>query len=193
VPWILLDSHQHTNSQQLFSLFSVLSGNEKTCGLAIISWRSWDTLIATLESYRGVGLVSHFDRSLIYFQDISERARQIAAQFKLACGGGPNCGIADGMGNAAKKLATDYVLFLENDCPVIESADEVLHQLVGALNHLETGAVDVMRRRSMLYPGKAFSDVCKYPRYYRPHHPEPCVDLTPYQGEARRRHWRRFF
>jgi hypothetical protein len=85
----------------------VLSGNEKTCGLAIISWRSWDTLIATLESYRGVGLVSHFDRSLIYFQDISERDRQIAAQFKLACGGGPNCGIADGMGNAAKKLATD--------------------------------------------------------------------------------------
>jgi hypothetical protein len=27
VPWNLLDSHQHTNSQQLFSLFSVLSGN----------------------------------------------------------------------------------------------------------------------------------------------------------------------
>lgn len=171
----------------------MLTGNEKTCGLAIISWRSWDTLIATLESYRNLGLFSHFDRSFIYFQDISERDRQIAAQFNLACSGGPKCGIADGMCNAATELATDFVLFLENDCPVIESADDVMHQLMGALNHLETGAIDVMRLHSRLHPGEAFSDVRKYLRYYEPQHPEPCVDLTTYQSEARHRRWRRFF
>ena len=53
------------------------------------------------------------DRVLLYFQDLGQRDIEIAAKFGLPYGGGPNCGIADGMRNAATELGTDYVLFLE--------------------------------------------------------------------------------
>jgi hypothetical protein len=155
----------------------------KTLGVSIISWRSWETLEMTLSSYQEVGLFDFFDRVLLYFQDLGQRDIEIAAKFGLPHGGGPNCGIADGMRNAATELGTDYVLFLENDCPLIETRDEVEFQLKTARQYLESGIIDVMRLRSRLHPGEAFADVQKYLRYYPVRKKEPLVDIRPYRLE----------
>jgi hypothetical protein len=155
----------------------------KTLGVSIISWRSWETLEMTLSSYQEVGLFDFFDRVLLYFQDLGQRDIEIAAKFGLPYGGGPNCGIADGMRNAATELGTDYVLFLENDCPLIETRDEVEFQLKTARQYLESGIIDVMRLRSRLHPGEAFADVQKYLRYYPVRKKEPLVDIRPYRLE----------
>jgi hypothetical protein len=155
----------------------------KTLGVSIVSWRSWETLEMTLSSYQEVGLFDFFDRLLLYFQDLGQRDIEIAAKFGLPYGGGPNCGIADGMRNAATELGTDYVLFLENDCPLIETRDEVEFQLKTARQYLESGIIDVMRLRSRLHPGEAFADVQKYLRYYPVRKKEPLVDIRPYRLE----------
>ena len=155
-----------------------MKDSNPSVGLSIVSWRSWNTLEQTLSTYRDAGLFDIVDKSILYFQDLSERDIKIAEKFGLAYTGGPNCGIADGMRNAANQLKTDYVLFLENDCPVIASRVDIEHQLSLAVDYLENGRIDVMRFRSRLFPGEGFSDIDKYLRYYRPVSPEPEVALS---------------
>ncbi|MEJ2660668.1 MAG: hypothetical protein P8Z73_08095, partial [Desulfobacteraceae bacterium] len=92
-----------------------------TLGLSILSWRAWNTLEASLKSHKEAGLFQHFDKSLIFFQDLCDKDMQIAGKYGLEYIGGPNCGIGEGMRRAADHLGTDYVLFLENDCPTIAS------------------------------------------------------------------------
>lgn len=164
-----------------------------TIGISIVSWRSWDTLQETLESYKKVGLYDFADRSVIYFQDLCDQDVEIAEKFGIDYIGGPNCGIANGMRNAANYLDTDYVLFLENDCPVIVDRKEVESQLSLALDYLERGVVDVMRFRSRLYPGEAFADVKKYLRYYKVKNKEAEVNIDEYQNTAKCRWLRRIF
>jgi len=135
-----------------------------TIGLNILSWRSWKTLDAALSTHRKAGLFDHLDKSLIFFQDLCDRDIEIANKYKLEYTGGPNCGIGEGMRNGAKYLGTDYVLFLENDCPTIATPREVERELSLAVKYLENGTIDIMRLRSRLYPGEGFSDPMKYLR-----------------------------
>ena len=93
---------------------------------------------------------------MIYFQDISRRDINIANHFGVDYTGGPNCGIADGMRNAAEHLGTDYVLFLENDCPAIVDHLEIRRQIANAIDHLEKGQIDIMRLRSRIYATNGF-------------------------------------
>ena len=151
---------------------------KSTVGVSIVSWRSWNTLEQTLTTYRNAGLFEVVDKTILYFQDLCERDIEIAENFGLAYTGGPNCGIADGMRNAANHLQTDYVLFLENDCPVIASKNDIENQLSLAVDYLESGLIEVMRFSSRLFPGEGFSDIEKYLRYYQPVSPDPEVDIT---------------
>jgi hypothetical protein len=130
---------------------------------------------------------------LIYFQDVCPRDIEIATRFSLDYHGGPNCGIADGMRNGATKLGTDYVLFLENDCPVIEDRNEVERQLKPLSSTWESGTIDIMRLRSRLRPGESFMDIPKYLRYYTVREKEPLVDIEPFHAETRRRWLRRIY
>jgi hypothetical protein len=164
-----------------------------TLGLSILSWRSWKTLEASLESHKAAGLFDHFTRSLIYFQDLCDRDREIAEAYGLDYAGGPNCGIADGMRNAANHLSTDYVLFLENDCPTIASPEKVERELAVAVDYLEKGIIDIMRLRSRLEPGEGFCDPAKYLRYYPPRSPEPSVDISGSIAPGWKRWLRRIF
>jgi hypothetical protein len=147
-------------------------------GVSILSWRSWSTPEKTLKSYRDAGLFDVVDKVILYYQDLCDRDIEIAETFGLQYTGGPNCGIAEGMRNGANYLGTDYVLFLENDCPVIVSRDKIKHQLSLAVDFLESGRIDVVRLRSRLFPGEGFSDIINYFRYYRPVAVEPDVDIS---------------
>jgi hypothetical protein len=162
--------------------------NKPTLGLSILSWRSWNTLEASLKTHRDAGLFEHFDKSLIFFQDLCDRDKQIAEAYRLEFTGGPNCGIGEGMRRAARFLGTDYVLFLENDCPTIASPQQVQRELTLAVDYLEKGIIDIMRLRSRLYPGEGFCDPMKYLRYYPPRQPEQSVDFAVHVTPA----WKRW-
>ena len=164
-----------------------------TLGLSILSWKSWQTLDAALKSHQEAGLFNHFDKALIYFQDLCDRDREIAGKYQLDYTGGPNCGIADGMRNAAKYLATDYVLFLENDCPTVAGPEEVKRELAIAVEYLEKGIIDIMRLRSRLDPGEGFCDPMKYLRYYPPRSLEPAVAVSESISPVWKRWLRRSF
>jgi hypothetical protein len=165
------------------------SKNQKpSIGLSLLSWRSWNTLETTLKSHQEKGLFNHFDKIVIYFQDLCDQDIEIANRYGLDYTGGPNSGIAGGMRNGVNYLGTDYVLFLENDCPTIASPREVKHELALAIDYLMSGKIDVMRLRSRLYPGEGFADISNYLRYYLPRDPEPSVDITGFITPA----WKRW-
>lgn len=143
-----------------------------TVGLGILSWRAHKTLLNTLHSYAEQDLFSLFDKCLVYFQDISDEDRDVAARFGLQFAGGPNIGIGEGMRKIAQLLDTDYVLNLENDCPLIETRAEALSQLNTAVRLLEEGRIDVMRLRHRWSFGEGFA-LEKYTRLF------PVQDLDP--------------
>lgn len=137
-----------------------------TIGLGILSWEAHKTIRQTLASYQQENLFSLFDQSLIYFNDIGKEDRKIAAENGLPCAGGPNLGIFGGMKGIAKYLEDmDYILFLQNDCPMVEGYEEMHRQLSTAIRLLEEGRIDMMRIRHRWKVGEGF-DLHKYLRYF---------------------------
>ena len=162
-------------------------------GLSILSWKSWNTLDAALKTHQNAGLFDHFDRSLIFFQDLCDRDIEIAGKYGVEYAGGPNCGIGEGMRRAANFLGTDYILLLENDCPTIAAPPAVERELSLSISYLEKGTIDIMRLRSRLHPGQGFLDPMKYLRYYPPREPEPKVVIAEYITPAWKRMLRWIF
>lgn len=136
-------------------------------GVGIVSWRSHDTLRATLESHRAANLIGATDQSLIWFQDISDEDRAIAEEFGWQAAGAANCGIAEGMAQIAENLETDLVLFLENDCPCIEPAAEVSSQLERARRLFADDQLEILRLRHRWQIGDDFQ-LQKYLSIYPP-------------------------
>jgi hypothetical protein len=136
-----------------------------TVGLGILSWKGHFTLRKTLDSYRVSGLFNLFDRNLIYFNDLCEADKKIAEEYGLEYTGGPNVGIAAGTENLARGLCTDYVLLLQNDCPVAEGPDSIRSQMEYAIHLLESGRVNQMRMRHRWHAGEGF-DLHKFLRYF---------------------------
>ena len=170
-----------------------VNSQKPTIGLSILSWRSWNTLDAALKTHRDAQLFDHFDRAVIFFQDLCDQDIEIANRYGLDYSGGPNCGIGEGMRRAAAYLATDYVLFLENDCPTIAEPETVKRELGVAIDYLERGIIDIMRLRSRLHPGQGFSDPMKYLRYYPARDPEPEVPIAGHVTPAWKRRLRWIF
>ena len=130
-------------------------------GLGILSWRAHETLRKTLESF-SAGFLECFQDKVIYFSDIEETDRQIAAEFGFRAEGGPNEGIGYGMMQVVKAVEADYVVVLQNDCPVIVSTEEAVAELKGAAGLLESGQADIVRLRHRWLGGELFG----YPRKY---------------------------
>ena len=144
-----------------------------TIGFGIISWRSPKTLRATLEAHIEANLTAAFDESLIYFQDPSEADRTLAKEFGIPFEGGPNAGIGEGMRRVAQNLSTDLVLFLENDCPVVEDFHQIGRQIEELRERFGRGELELARLRHRFRVGAGLS-LTKYFRYYPVHelHPE---------------------
>lgn len=137
-------------------------------GLSILSWRGADTLALSLESYDAVNLFSLFDEAQIFLPDPDRQVLEVAQAFKLNIETSPkNLGILENMVAAANRLSTDYILMLENDCPLIEPLPEVKRQITKALDLLQNEKNAVMARlRSVRSPGQAFTGLEKYRRLY---------------------------
>lgn len=141
----------------------------ETIGFGVLSWRDRETLRHSLESYARENFVSLFDRALIYFQEIEEEDRAIAAEFGFeAAGDETNRGILGGFKAMAEALDTDYVLLVENDALLVENTRHAARQIKSALSNLRVGAAQVYRMRCRAYPGQQFA-IAKRKRFW----PEP--------------------
>jgi len=136
-------------------------------GLSILSWRGAEALRPTLESYQRAGLFDLFDESQIYLPDPDNAVLAIASKCNIQTKTSPiNLGIMGNMITAAEQLSTDYILMLENDCPLIEPLDEVKRQLENSILLLQRENVIMSRLRSVREPGQAFTGLEKYRRLY---------------------------
>lgn len=136
-------------------------------GLGILSWGGYAALARSLESYADERLFDLFDEALVFLPEIQPQGISLAEQYGLAYTGTPNnLGILGGFKAMAEALATDHVLLLENDCPLIEPHAEAARQLDLASAALAAGDVDVFRMRHREHPGQKFDTLAKHHRYF---------------------------
>jgi len=154
-------------------------------GLGMLSWKAHETLKATLDSYRQSGLCDLFEDKVIYFNDISEEDRAIAQDYGFRAVGGENQGIAVGTENLARAIESEHILIVQNDNPLVESADFAEGHLGEALALLQGGKADLVRMRHRWQVGEGFSDIAKYLKIHplAERHPDfSALEALPAEG-----------
>lgn len=133
--------------------------------LGILSWHAHKTLTRTLRSY--AALLPYVDERVIWFNEISDEDRALAAQFGFeARGTSENLGILGGTHALLKSLSGDIVVSCQNDNPVCVAPDVLAARLADAFSALRNGRVEWVRLRNRFEPG--FSDKMKFNRYWGP-------------------------
>jgi len=141
--------------------------NKPTIGMGVLSWRGAASLNHALSSYEAADLYSLFDERVIILPEPDNLVRKVAEKHPLKITEfTQNLGISGGMRAVAEALTTDYILFLENDCPLIETRAEAQMQIDLSLTALSTGKAFMSRLRSRRAPGELFNTLAKYQRYW---------------------------
>ena len=132
-------------------------------GVSILSWRGAETLRPSLESYAAANLFGEFSDAQLFLPDPDKAVLDVANQFDIQISTTPqNPGIMENMATSADAMSTDFILMLENDCPLIEPISEVRRQIKKSLELLEQENVMMSRLRSVREPGQAFTGLGKY-------------------------------
>lgn len=119
--------------------------------IGILSWGARGTLRNSLKSYQSLGLKELDDEAIIFFNEITDEDREIAAEFGYQAEGSPiNLGIANGYKSLVAHATGEFFLFLENDWELIEDPKKVIYD---AKEYLRTNVVDVARLRHRNNPG----------------------------------------
>lgn len=136
-------------------------------GISILSWRGAETLRSSLESYTSAALFDEFSEAQVFLPEPDKAVLDVANRFDIRINTIPqNLGIMENMAASAGAMSTDYILMLENDCPLIEPVAEVRRQIKKSLDLLKRDDVIMSRLRSVRAPGQAFSGLAKYRSLY---------------------------
>ena len=135
--------------------------------LGVLAWRDLGGLAANLDGYAAAGLPGLFAERVIFFQEIGEDARALAARHGYRAEGAPeNVGILGGFTALAGALTAETVLLLEDDLPLVEDGAEAVRQIDAATALLLDERAQVVRLRSRRLPGDKFDLPGKYARYH---------------------------
>lgn len=142
--------------------------SNSSLGMAVLSWRSPETVRNTVTTYlRAPNFLNLFDRKLIYFQEQSAEDLAVARMLSFeAVGNDKNIGILGGFEAALREIDCEYVLMLENDCPLAVADDSAVEQIRKALADMTIHNINVCRLRHLRAFGEAFWDVEKFRKYY---------------------------
>lgn len=139
-----------------------------TIGLGVLSWRGAESLNSTLESYAKIDLFSLFDEVVVFLPDPDEQVLEASKKYPVTIHTAvDNLGILENIVATAECLSTDFFLFTENDCPIIEMREEAKRQLDRSLEVLEREDVIMSRLRSTRQPGQDFDGLRKYRALYQ--------------------------
>lgn len=134
--------------------------------IGLLSWKAHQTLRKTLDSYRTANLAACADEFKVFFNEISDEDRKLAAEYGLtAVGDTKNLGIWGGMDACAKALDGDVILLLQNDCPVVSSPEETASILKEGVALIRSGKADLIRLRHRFNQGEGIS----YRRFFDYH------------------------
>ena len=93
--------------------------------IAILGWKSPVTTRHSLETYRAAGLYDCCGEFFIYYNQYSDADRALGEEMGVrTCGGPENLGNWGGQKKILEIAKGDYVLFLENDHPVVTTPEE---------------------------------------------------------------------
>ena len=127
--------------------------------IGILSWKAHQTLRKTLESYQAAGLVDCAQEAKIFFNEITDADRAIAAEFGFeAIGSETNLGIWGGMDACAKALKNEVILLLQNDCPAVATPAETAAYLKEGEALIRSGKADLIRLRHRFNQGEGISN-----------------------------------
>lgn len=136
--------------------------------LCVLSWQQRRTLICTLQSLRHEDVLGLFAERILFFNEIEEEDQEVAVKFGFtAIGSDKNIGIFGGMRGLAEKARSTYVLFLENDCPLIASRAELVAMIDGALADMKEHQAPVFSMRSRRYPGEKCDRRARYEKRFQ--------------------------
>lgn len=133
--------------------------------IAMLGWKAQATTRHTLTTYRDSGLFSAGDEFLIYFNQYSAQDKAMADEFGVrSIGTDENLGMWGGMEAIEKNTIGEYLLFLQDDHPVLVSSNEVKHWIDGGLELLKSGKADIvyLRHRQKLGDGYGFDKFFRY-------------------------------
>jgi len=134
--------------------------------LCILSWKSHKILDKTLKTYAENNLFDFFDEVVVFLQEATQDDIAIAKKYNLSyLVTKKNIGIDGAWRKILTALKSQFVLMLEDDCPLIENNNAIKVQLKIAEELLKTNRVNIVRLRSIEYPGDKFNTIDKY-RYY---------------------------
>ena len=133
--------------------------------IAILGWKSPVTTRHSLETYRAAGLYDCCGEFFIYYNQYSDADRALGEEMGVrTCGGPENLGNWGGQKKILETAKGDYILFLENDHPVVTTPEETRRWLTASLELLKSGKADMvqLRHRQKLGDGYACSHFFKY-------------------------------
>ena len=138
-----------------------------TLSVGVLSYRAPETLARTMESYRRGGIASCADECCVFFNAMTEADSELCARYGWRCAGSPaNLGLLGGMDALARTMTGDFLLMLQNDCPLVADSSFTRSYLAEAVDLLSSGKADIVRCRSRTFPGQGFADAKKFARYY---------------------------
>jgi len=159
-------------------------------GVSILSWRGAKALELSLESYAEARLFDVFSEAQIFLPDPDEAVTKVAKKYNIHVKIQPqNLGIMENMAAAAAAMSSEFILLLENDCPLIEPIEEVHRQLSKSQDLMLRDQAIMSRLRSVSSPGQAFTGLAKYRRLHsgsfkgrltKQLRPDKCRRLTGY-------------
>jgi len=113
--------------------------------IALLGWKAQATTANTLASYDKARLYDNAGEFFIYFNQYSEQDKAMADQFGVrSLGTSENLGIWGGMDAEMANAKGDYVLFLQDDHPVVVSPEETTHWMDAAMDLLRRDRADIV-------------------------------------------------
>ena len=136
--------------------------------VGVLSYHAHKTLASTLASYGYGGLASCASEAYIFFNELTPEDERFCREHPgwRCAGSAVNLGLLGGMDALARTMKGDYLLMLQNDCPLVADAADTRRYLDESMSLLAAGKADIVRCRSRTFPGQGFADAKKFARYH---------------------------
>jgi len=113
--------------------------------IALLGWKAQATTANTLESYAKARLYDNAGEFFIYFNQYSAQDKAMADQFGVrSLGTSENLGIWGGMDAEMANAKGDYVLFLQDDHPVVVTPEETTRWMDASMELLRKDRADIV-------------------------------------------------
>ena len=128
----------------------------KNISIGYLSWKRYKIFDQTLKSHKDKGLFNIIlpINRIIFFQEISERDKEIALKYNCKyIGNDKNIGISKGFAELVNECKTEYIIFCENDWFMLEDNLTCENVLTDCIKILENNKADIIKLRSIDNPG----------------------------------------